>query len=133
MKTNNEWYQLLPEPYKTQAIENATKVETIDDPSLSLKDAINAFIWKITPKDQGHEYWEKVFNGNYSIYPPEAAWENAPEGTVARYIDENGYVFFHICYPNLAAGWYLDNNVIVATITDMSNIDWKTSLEIKPT
>lgn len=48
-----EWYEQLPEPYRSQAIENyAGEIEV----AKSLKDAIcYGFLWRKTP--QGHWYW----------------------------------------------------------------------------
>jgi hypothetical protein len=56
MKTIKKYLGKLPEPYRTQAIENSkdwsNKLEVE-----SLSQAIsNAFIWNNTP--QGHNYWE---------------------------------------------------------------------------
>lgn len=68
-KTVLQWLQDLPEPYKTQAIENATEFFTLEKVSNSLPKAIEAaFLWSDTrhkeSKDnhfQGHNYWESVF------------------------------------------------------------------------
>lgn len=61
------WLNKLPEPAKSQALEN---VKQYDKKSLNLKssniiDAIgNAFVWFDSP--QGHDYWENIAD-NYDI------------------------------------------------------------------
>lgn len=55
MKTTEEWFKELPEPYGTEAIENTPELE-LRMKRASLKEAlVLAFIWKITP--QGYAYW----------------------------------------------------------------------------
>jgi hypothetical protein len=132
MKKRSEWFQLLVEPYKTQALNNMWN----DAPCYSLEHAVASMCaWENTP--ESHEYWHNFHLSLHkkkkdSIYPSEADWVNAPKGTLARYINENGYVFFHGLYPNEPFQGFLQIETHVATIKDMSNIDWETSLEIKP-
>lgn len=58
MKTIREWLEELPEPYRTQAIEN-TEDELLLERVESLKKAVKcAFIWNKSP--QGHEYWSEL-------------------------------------------------------------------------
>lgn len=65
-KTIKQWLNELPEPYRSQALENTLnqsgeKRLKINQPSI--KDALSAgFIWKDSPKEQGHDYWEKFRN-----------------------------------------------------------------------
>lgn len=68
MKTIREWLEELPEPYRTQALENFD-IEGIDNILVStLADAINkGFIWFTTP--QGEPYW---FNIHRKIYKNES-------------------------------------------------------------
>lgn len=63
LKTVAAWLETLPEPYRTQAIDNMlerrkTELET------SLRLAIaNAFVWDETP--QGYDYWASVAVGGF--------------------------------------------------------------------
>ena len=56
MKPILEWYKDLPEPYRSQAIENYDgKIEF----SKSQVDAIsNGFVWRTTP--QGYLHWSRI-------------------------------------------------------------------------
>lgn len=62
MKTIKEWLETLPEPYRTQALENAKNClvgcgRTLDVNQGTLSDAVaGAFIWLLSP--QGEQYWE---------------------------------------------------------------------------
>lgn len=68
--TRLEYLQTLPEPYRTQAIENAEKLN--DDPSKMLNEQssnvrsalIHSFVWG--KSEQGHAYWS-IF---YRTYKP---------------------------------------------------------------
>jgi hypothetical protein len=52
-KTVKEWFEGLPEPYRTQALENLNCPEHI---AYDMSDAIGVgFVWENT--SQGHEYW----------------------------------------------------------------------------
>jgi hypothetical protein len=56
-KTAKEWFEQLPEPYRTQALENCTS----DYEDISLSEAIfGGFVWQLTP--QGNEYWLGIRN-----------------------------------------------------------------------
>jgi len=58
MKTIKQWFNELPEPQKTEALENTPKLikENIAD---DLEDAIySAFRWDRTK--QGYDYWQKI-------------------------------------------------------------------------
>ena len=56
MKTAKEWFQKLPEPYRTQALDNSDGLKIKHQ---SLPDAIMGnFTWDDTP--QGDEYWYKI-------------------------------------------------------------------------
>ena len=69
-KTALEWFNELPEPYKSQAIENATNYshggDGDSDVNLSMEhyfmsDAITSSIhWSSTP--QGHDYWNRLYD-----------------------------------------------------------------------
>lgn len=57
MKTIKEWLQELPEPYKTQALNNTSSIMA-NNKVESLSYAIeSAFIWTDTP--EGHFYWRR--------------------------------------------------------------------------
>jgi len=61
-KTIREWYEMLPEPYREQAIENATERGHIYFNAKSLPDALEGgFGWSKTESlGQGLDYWSKV-------------------------------------------------------------------------
>jgi len=91
MKTAKEWFQKLPEPYRTQALENS---DVLKIKYQSLPDAIMGnFTWDDTP--QGDEYWDKIhdraksgeFNHNLNGWIPVS--ERLPEESDA---DEYGNV-----------------------------------------
>lgn len=57
-KTIREWLEELPEPYRTQALENTSKTNLQIFVS-NIKTAIQfAFIW--SDSDQGHNYWSDL-------------------------------------------------------------------------
>lgn len=59
LKSKLEWYKELPEPYRSQAIENHDPDFLGDNDAISLYEAIiNGFDWKNTP--QGFAYWKDV-------------------------------------------------------------------------
>lgn len=57
-KTILEWYEHLPEPIRSQAIENYDGTESMPD---SIDSAINeGFFWDLTR--EGCNYWENIYN-----------------------------------------------------------------------
>jgi hypothetical protein len=60
MKTNLEWYKLLPDPYRMQAINNAERDDVLGMKISSLPASLFAFPWETTP--EGHAYWQQVFD-----------------------------------------------------------------------
>jgi hypothetical protein len=67
MKTAKEWFQMLPEPYRTQALENSNGLERQYE-SLPTALFVN-FTWIDTP--QKGEYWndihERSIDGKFDI------------------------------------------------------------------
>ena len=72
MKTIKEWLEELPEPYRTQAIENHQNKKCNFDlrfgleetEPTSLKDCLlDAFSWADTK--QGGKYWQSLYEGLY--------------------------------------------------------------------
>lgn len=62
MKTIKEWLSELPEPHKTEAIEEAERLspDTLNHITLSLSDTIlKMFLW--VDSKQGTEYWDNVY------------------------------------------------------------------------
>jgi len=58
MKTILEWLQELPEPYRSEAIDNVVKAKRTQKRD-SLEDALlSAFSWEETK--QGWEYWDNL-------------------------------------------------------------------------
>lgn len=67
MKTARQWADHLPEPIRTQFLDNCERPER---KHASLDDAIvKQFLWDLTPEGQGVEYWSgicnKAFSGHY--------------------------------------------------------------------
>ena len=59
MKTIKEWLEELPEPYRSQALENAEKEKSLEGLEPSLGQALLAgFRWSNT--NQGHAYWGEL-------------------------------------------------------------------------
>lgn len=65
MKTIEQWFNELPEPYRSQALENTLNQwgeKILKAPAHSIKLALlTGFTWEDTPKEQGHRYWEKLY------------------------------------------------------------------------
>lgn len=58
-KTIKEWLEELPEPYSTQALNNADELLlncTYGTQSEALEEA---FVWFAT--EEGHDYWEQLY------------------------------------------------------------------------
>ncbi len=60
MKTNAEWYRLLPEPLRMQAMNNAEREDMLDKHATSLAAALFAFPWETSR--QGYRYWKSVYD-----------------------------------------------------------------------
>jgi len=59
VKTRQEWFEDLPEPTRTMAINN-TKPKKLLERVISFLTALDSgFIW--THTTEGHEYWEKIY------------------------------------------------------------------------
>jgi hypothetical protein len=60
-KTLRKWFEMFPEPYRTQAIENTIELEGKARLEYTDKNAVEAinggFVWKQSP--QGHDYWSE--------------------------------------------------------------------------
>jgi len=60
MKSARQWADHLPEPIRTQFLENC---EDLEMEHRSLDHAIHyQFIWEFTPEDQGYYYWENIWD-----------------------------------------------------------------------
>lgn len=73
-KTIEEWLTELPQPYRTQALTNWRKCDWLSkhNKEKSLTGAIMyGFEWDATP--EGHKYWERIAEGDYSTSPPTTA------------------------------------------------------------
>lgn len=133
MKTVKEWFAQLPEPHKTQCLEAALYYDAIDDmrESLAIAIAMSIMSWPgLDIKDLIKRANSGEFDNPAIPWPDEAKWENAHESVIARYVSAKGEVF-------LLVTRFLKGNVytahdLVATIPDMTGIDWKTSLETRP-
>lgn len=59
--TIKEWYNHLPDPYKSQAINNLDK-RHIDKLVYSMHEALRlGFWWEESPASQGEEYWREIY------------------------------------------------------------------------
>lgn len=70
-KKISEWLEELPEPQKTEAIQNWEVSEIYLDKDFRREDSLyhalcHAFIWGTTP--QGHEYWLKFSEPYYKEF-----------------------------------------------------------------
>ena len=58
MKTVKEWLEELPEPYRSQALENGDRgILTLEEDSVYFA-LFCAFIWESSP--QGYKYWDNL-------------------------------------------------------------------------
>ncbi len=73
MKTNAEWYLMMPEPYRFQAITNAEREGMLGNKASSLAAALCAFPWELTRP--GYDYWQAIFvkarDGMFDIPVPD--------------------------------------------------------------
>ena len=143
-KTILEWFNQLPEPYMSQAIENAKNNDQFYGNEIvgSLAEAIGlGFIWHETP--QNFSYWNSVHadvkNGEFHLppipWPEEATLENAPEGVFARAVNSDGRCYHYMLTPQIRlfeASTCVESRRPCGQIPDMTGIDWKQSLELKP-
>lgn len=60
MKTIEQWLNELPEPYRSQALENTPKYMLTNQYVSMVSVLMHAFPWKFSP--QGLEYWQEYFN-----------------------------------------------------------------------
>lgn len=66
MKTIEQWFKELPEPYRSQALENTLNLnqcgeKILKSPAPNIKDALMCgFIWRDT--QQGVDYWRNFCN-----------------------------------------------------------------------
>lgn len=60
MKTAEEWFKTLPEPYQTQAIENTNEERRVIKYN-SLGHAIT-LSFNFRTSNEGIEYWKKMYN-----------------------------------------------------------------------
>jgi len=146
-KTVLEWLSHLPEPYKSQAIEKYDP--EYFDPKNNYRydknpvaNAIrNAFHWGCS--DDEFIYWADIHtraeNGEFDAppipWPAEADWSNAPKGTYARAVNSDGRCYHYMLTPQIRlfeASTWVESRRPCGQITDMTNIDWKQSFEIKP-
>lgn len=71
MKTNAEWYRLLPEPFRMQATNNAEREDMLGKEASSLSSALYAFPWETSR--QGFKYWkslhDRVVSGEFDPGP----------------------------------------------------------------
>ena len=58
MKTIRQWLSELPEPYRTQSLDNLPSKSNIEKVSSMQAALINGFEWDKSP--QGTQYWVKL-------------------------------------------------------------------------
>ena len=59
MKTNKDWFKLLPKEIRKKAEFNCKTLNSLDKKSGTLASALSSsFLWKNTP--EGHDFWQKV-------------------------------------------------------------------------
>lgn len=64
MKTIREWLEELPEPYRTQALENVNEhdpkiIDELPSEQTAKKALSGAFVWMFT--EQGERYWFDLY------------------------------------------------------------------------
>lgn len=70
MKTINDWFETLPEPYKSEALKEMRE-EMSDFEVENLEDALEHGIYWLMSK-KGFGYWNRVWSGVYrGIITPE--------------------------------------------------------------
>lgn len=129
-KTVKEWFAQLPEPYKTQCLEFAMQHDTLNDVRESLADAIAATAFGVNMESLIGRAVSGEFDNPAIPWPDEAKWENAHESVIARYLSKKGEVFLLV--TRFFKGNVHTAHDLVATIPDMTGIDWKKSLETRP-
>lgn len=89
MKTIREWFEELPEPYRTDALDN---MEDAEKSVKSMSDAIDySFVWSRT--EQGHDYWSSL-RETYHVGYPDAPSFSSPSPhrlfeQIAEYVDKH--------------------------------------------
>jgi hypothetical protein len=81
-KTLRQWFEMFPEPYRKQAIENTIELEgkaQLEETDKNAVEAINGgFVWKKSP--QGHGYWSefafKIYRNEITLTEPSEGGEN---------------------------------------------------------
>ena len=59
-KTIKQWLEELPEPYRSQALENMSENSEVESLCIAI---MKAFDWDESP--QGSKYWLSVYNGGF--------------------------------------------------------------------
>lgn len=58
-KTIKEWFELLPDPYRSQALENTIQQWRLDEEEVSINESLKgAFIWE--DSSEGDYYWRNI-------------------------------------------------------------------------
>lgn len=138
-KTVKEWLEMLPEPYKSEALTMAAIYKTLGYKYTSLFDALSyGFVFNDSP--QRHDYWVDVcdraekgeFDKPAIPWPEEAKWENAPDETFARAVDASGRCYFYYMAFMKTTSQHTTEVLFCGKISDMSNVQWKETLEYNP-
>lgn len=77
-KTIKEWYETLPEPYKSQALKNCFKNRLTNTRSSLAGAIMEGLSWSSTP--EGGEYWKSLYHkaekGTIEAPKSEQAFDN---------------------------------------------------------
>jgi hypothetical protein len=97
MRATKDWFALLPEPYRSQAVENATIRGTLNRLADDMSDALDAFF--LSTSTQGRDYWEDVDNKFKHLTFPA---EEEIEAYVNLYKDKvNGVLAGRVVFGNI--------------------------------
>ena len=58
-KTIEQWFQELPEPYRTKALENCKQPNDNEVVNSMIAALASGFLWQDTP--EGESYWDDIF------------------------------------------------------------------------
>ena len=142
-KTAIEWYQDLPEPYRTEAIENFKDDDArfkwcdLKTEFSSMKEVLaDGFDWAASP--QGLDYWDKVYNTMLLDKAP-SEWTKFDADDEGTFPKEGKYICVERCGHHLEQSrlYWRDENWTISAITitgviayqplrDMSEFETKT-------
>lgn len=131
-KTFREWLEMLPEPYRTQAIDTCTAEGLIDAIVDFEKAVLGAFIWPCGKREYWHNVNQRWLSGEFlpkaesrkHRYP----WHEAPEWATCAATDQEGNAYWYGYRPAAPIFW----PKCLKIPGKFDTTDWQNSLEIRP-